>query len=370
MGLIVDFSKFFYQSVAKPIFFRINPELVHTQMVKTGEFMGNTGINKLVNVFFGYQNPALSQTINNITFPTPIGLAAGFDYEARLTQILYALSFGFQTVGTVTNSEYEGNPKPMLGRLPQSKSLMVNKGFKNPGADAIAKKLKSLQFPIPLGISIGRSNSRGKGLTQEESVWDIVNSFQIFETAKIKNSYYELNISCPNLFGTVSFYEPQKLHDLLTEIDSHKLSKPVFVKMPITKSLEETRIILEAIAKHSPVGVIIGNLQTNRKHTALIPKEAEKFPVGNFSGKPTFDDSNERISMCRNEFGKRFTIIGCGGVFSAKDAWEKIQRGASLVQMITGMIYEGPQVVAEINMELMNILKKKGYTSITQGIGK
>jgi dihydroorotate dehydrogenase len=129
-----------------------------------------------------------------------MGLAAGFDYEARLTQSLFPWGFGFQTVGTITNNPYEGNPRPMLGRLPKSKSLMVNKGFKNLGAETTAKKLKGLTFKIPVGISIGRTNSP-KLTTQEESIKDILIAFRKFEKEKIKNAYYELNISCPNLYG-------------------------------------------------------------------------------------------------------------------------------------------------------------------------
>ncbi len=139
--------------------------------------------------------------------------------------------------------------------------------------------------------------------------------------------------------------------------------------MPIEKSNKEVLSMLEVISKHSVTGVIFGNLQKDRSHPALNQSEVSKFPKGNFSGKPTFDRSNELISLTYKHYKKRLTIIGCGGVFNAHDAYEKITRGASLVQLITGMIFEGPQLVANINTELPDLLKKNGFRTITEAIG-
>jgi dihydroorotate dehydrogenase subfamily 2 len=347
----------------------MNPERVHTTMVSIGENLGSKKpIQQIVAVSLTKKQPILEQKILGISFTTPMGLAAGFDYEARLTQSLFPWGFGFQTVGTITNNPYEGNPRPMLGRLPKSKSLMVNKGFKNLGAETTAKKLKGLTFKIPVGISIGRTNSP-KLTTQEESIKDILIAFRKFEKEKIKNAYYELNISCPNLYGDITFYPPKNLDQLLTAIDKLHLKKPVFIKMPIEKSDKEVLSMLSIIAKHSPQGVIFGNLQKDRKNPVLVKEEVSKFPKGNFSGKPTYKRSNELIKVTYKKYRKRFVIIGCGGVFCAQDAYEKITLGASLVQIITGMIFEGPQVIAAINMELPELLKKDGFTHIQEAIG-
>lgn len=193
-------------------------------------------------------------------------------------------------------------------------------------------------------------------------------SFQLFEKAQMKHSYYELNISCPNLKGTITFYPPKNLDELLNAIDMLHLTKPLFIKMPIEKSNKEILKMLRVIAKHTVAGIIIGNLQKERKNPALHSDEVAKFPIGNFSGKPCFDRSNELISLAYRNYGRRFIIIGCGGVFNAEDAYEKIKRGASLVQLITGMIYEGPQLVSDINMNLPALLKKDGYTSISEAV--
>jgi len=360
---------FTYAYLAKPVFFQINPETVHTTMVRIGETIGSWPILKLATKFLIHQtDPSLTQTIAGIRFKAPVGLAAGFDYEARLTHSLASFGFGFQSIGTITNNPYEGNPRPMLGRLPKSKSLMVNKGFKNLGAEGTIAKLHKSGFQIPVGVSIGMTNTL-KIKTQKEGITDIIAAFKKFENAKIANAYYELNISCPNLLGKITFYSPKNLEELLAQVDKLKLSKPLFMKMPIEKSDKETLAMLSVIAKHSPAGVIFGNLQKDRKNKALVTSEVAKFPIGNFSGKPTYQRSNELIRLAYKNYGKKLVIIGCGGIFSAQDAYTKITLGASLLQLITGMIYEGPSLIMQINFGLVDLLEKDGFTHISQAIG-
>lgn len=352
-----------YVYILKPFLFLLDPELVHVSLVRFGELVGNIPLGLTEKL------PQLEQTFAGINFPFPVGLAAGFDYEARLTRSLSPWGFGFQSVGTITNSAYGGNPRPMLGRLPKSKSLMVNKGFKNLGATTTATRLAQLSFPIPIGISIGRTNSLSL-TTQSASIADIISAFQHFEMAAVSNAYYELNISCPNLYGTITFYPPKNLDQLLTAVDKLKLTKPLFIKMPIDQTDAQVLAMLKVIAQHSPLGVIFGNLQKDRTNKALDQTEVAKFPVGNFSGKPTFARSNELIRLTYKHYAKRFVIIGCGGIFSAQDAYTKIQLGASLVQLITGMVYEGPSLIMQINFGLVDLLRQEGLTHISQAIGK
>jgi len=365
-------SEIIYKNFFKKIFFRIEPETIHNIMVRLGENFGrNENIRNYFSSQFKIKDNALRQNIAGIKFENPIGLAAGFDYEARLTQILPTLGFGFETLGTITNLAYEGNLRPRLGRLPESKSLIVNKGFKNLGAKATSDKLQGFSFEIPVGISVGKSNISDCN-TQEKSIEDIINTLTVFEKSKIKNSYYELNISCPNLRGNVSFYPLGNLKELLAEIDKLHIEKPMFVKMPLEKTDDEIIKILDTISKYCPKGVILSNLSKNRKNKLLRSEEIGKFSgnAGSFSGKPTYERSNELIKLSYKIFKDRFTIIGCGGVFSAEDAYEKISLGASLVQMITGMIFEGPQIVFQINSGLIELLKKDGLNNISEAIGK
>lgn len=336
----------FYQIILKPILFLIDPEFVHVAMTRFGEIFWwfPWGLRKI--------QPELSQKILNINFELPIGLAAGFDYEGRLTKSLAPLGFGFQTIGTITHLPHEGNSQPRLGRLPKSKSLMVNKGFRNPGTKSIITKIQDTNFKIPVGISIG--DPRG-------DIKEIIAAFKNFE--HVNNSYFELNISCPNL----PHAKELDLEKLLSQVDKLKLNKPVFVKMPINKTDSEFIELCKVISKHQIVGLIIGNLQKDRKF--VDKTEVSKFPVGNFSGKPTFEQSNHLIKLAYKNFKKRFVIIGCGGVFSAGDAYTKIKLGASLVQLITGMIYQGPFLIAQINLGLKELLEKDGYKNISEAVG-
>lgn len=364
--MLPKLTKLSYQHVLKPAFFLIDPEIVHVNMINIGQFLGSNRFIKSLNSF-KLENKSLSQNIAGINFPNPIGLAAGFDYEAKLTQITPILGFGFQTVGTITYRPCEGNSKPRLGRLPKSKSLMVNKGFRNNGALATAAKLDSLSFSIPIGISIGRTND--PELTLNQCIEDIKNSFITFQTSKVENSYFELNISCPNLKGNTNFYTSKNLDKLLTEVDKLHIKKPIFIKMPISVSDNQILNMLEIIVKHQITGIVIGNLQKDHHHKSINSKESKKYSVGNFSGKPTFDRSNELISLIYQTFGKKLIIIGCGGVFSPEDAYLKIKKGATLVQLITGMVYQGPQLIYEINKGLLDLLAQDGYTHISQARG-
>lgn len=367
--LLINSIGFAYRNIVKPLYFTQDPEKVHHSVTSFGEKMGEIPlVRNLSSWTFAGSHPSIEQTVDGIHFRAPIGLAAGFDYEARLTHILPAMGFGFHTIGTITNMPYEGNPTPRLGRLPKSKSLMVNKGFKNDGAKATIKKLEKKQFSIPLGVSIGRTNSR-KLTTQKESVKDIIHAFTLFEQSSMKHSYYELNISCPNLYGDITFYPPRNLHELLSEVEKLHIKRPVYIKMPIEKSDGEVLDMMECISPFSVRGVIFGNLQKDRNNPTLHQDEVAAFPKGNFSGKPTYERSNELISLAYRTYGNRFTIIGCGGIFSAEDAYEKIKRGATLLQLITGLIYMGPQLVSQINTKLPKLLKRDGFSHISDACG-
>jgi dihydroorotate dehydrogenase len=358
-----------YVHLLKPILFSFDPEKTHVSFVGIGKTMGKIPlVPQLTSSMLRVTDPALSQTIADIRFKNPIGLAAGFDYEANLTQILRPVGFGFQSVGSITNLSYEGNPKPMLGRLPLSRSLLVNKGFKNLGAKATIEKLERNVFPGPVGISIGVTNTP-KIVTITQALDDILAAYQKFEKSKLNHAYYELNISCPNVATKVSFYDIRNFKILLKEVGSLKLSRPVFVKMPIEQSKETTLALLDAIAGSFPVGVNIGNLAHSRSNPAIHPSEVNKYAVGNFSGKPTWQASNEWIRVAHKRYHIGLTIVGCGGVFTAQDAYEKIRLGASLVQLITGMIYQGPQLISQINLGLLDLLHHDGYTHISEAVG-
>ncbi len=364
------FAHRLYRYVVRPILFRIDSERVHLGAIDFGAWVGEWPlVVAFLSFFTRVSNPALTQTVAGVSFQNPIGLAAGFDYEARLHKALPAVGFGFGTIGTITKNAYEGNALPRLGRLVDSRSLLVNKGLKNLGIAATLARCANDAPVIPLGLSIGMTNT--KAITGEsEAIADILAAFTEANSTPNSFAYYELNISCPNMMIPVSFSAPQSLDALLSALDSLHIAKPLFMKMPIEKDDAETLELLAVIARHNVLGVIFGNLQKNRQDPSLNPAEVAKYAKGYFSGKPTEKRSNELIALAYKNYGQKLVIIGCGGVFSAEDAYTKIKLGASLVQLITGMIFEGPQLIAEINHGLVKLLKQDGFKNVSEAVGK
>ncbi|MBI3632650.1 MAG: quinone-dependent dihydroorotate dehydrogenase [Candidatus Vogelbacteria bacterium] len=366
---LIKSVKYSYTLILRPVFFLFDSETIHTTLVNFGTQIGKiTPLHFLIKKLIRIEDVSLEQNIAGIKFDNPIGLAAGFDYEAKLPNVLPMIGFGFGTVGTITNKPYEGNPPPMLGRLIKSKSLLVNKGFKNSGIAKIVNQHKNSKFPIPIGISIGKSNCREQ-MTQQEAVNDVVESFKEIEKNNLPFKYYELNISCPNLYGNIEFYSSQKLRELLAAITTLRLSRPLFIKMPIDKRNTEVNEMLNVIISFPVQDVIFGNLWKDKNPKSLDQEDDKKYKKRFYSGKPTEERSNELIGLVYKKYCDRLTIIGCGGVFSPEDAYKKIRLGASLVELITGLIYQGPQLPAEINFGLLRLLKKDGFKNISEVIG-
>jgi dihydroorotate dehydrogenase len=342
-----------YQWLLKPLLFLFPAELVHTQMTRLGALLGRFEWGRRVTRWlFNYQHPSLVRKVDGILFRNPVGLAAGFDYEAQLSSILPEVGFGFMTVGTVTLRPYLGNPSPRLGRFPKSQSLLVNKGFKSQGAKVIIQKLTGQKFRIPVGISIGSTNAQYSSLKSQ--IQDIIKCFTLFEKSMVKHLYYELNISCPNTQGGQPFTTPERLEFLLTSLDKRAISRPVYIKMPIDLSPQETLALLKVADRHHIRGVVFGNLTKDKANPDVAESDRKVWikSAGNVSGKPTWNRSNTMIALTKKHFKSRFTIIGTGGIFSALDAQTKLALGADLVQLITGMIYQGPQLIGEINQHL------------------
>lgn len=346
-------TAFVYRSALKPVFFQLDPELVHNHMVSMGALIGKSSwLRQLVQVAWAHKSEKLVVEKDGIRFPNPVGLSAGFDYNADLINILPAVGFGFHTVGTVTLEPYQGNPTPRLARFPRSQALLVNKGLKNLGAEAVIRKLTGVVMPIPVGISIASTNRSFKN--EREQIENITSCFRLFERSQVQHAYYELNISCPNTFGGEPFTTPEKLTRLMKKMDGLKLKRPLYVKMPIDQDKNETLQLLKVLDKANVQGVIFGNLTKDKTNPAVHPEDQAiwRGRKGNVSGKPTEHRSNLLIALTKKHYKSRFTIIGTGGIFSGSDALKKIKLGADLVQLITGMIYQGPQVIGQINLSL------------------
>lgn len=367
--LIRKFIQIFYKTIIKPVIFLMDPEKVHDGGITLGEFFGNhSATKKLTSSIFKYKNKILEQEILGIKFKNPIGLAAGYDKYARMTQIMGDLDFAFEEVGSISDKPSEGNPKPRLWRLKKSRGLIVGYGLNNQGAKAIAEKFKNLKFDIPVGISIVKTNSP-QVITLEDSIPDIVSGFK---TLLNYGNYYTFNISCPNTVGEGLFYNPENLEAALKEITKLNITKPIFIKMPPDLSLDAIDKIIELSRKYKIKGFVLSNIVKHREMMKNFNKKELKEidpGKGSISGKPVEELSNTLIKYVYKKTGKEFVIIGCGGIFSAEDAYKKIRLGASLVQLITGMIFEGPQLIGQINYGLVKLIERDGFKNISEAVG-
>ena len=339
-----------YKSVLKPILFRFDPESVHDFFTDAGEWLGSNVLGRaLIRLIYGYKGPDISKTVDGITYKTPFLLAAGFDYNARLFRALPQIGLGGEEAGSVTAKPCEGNHKPRLTRLPKSKSILVNKGLRNSGVDAIIKHLKSTprEAGFVLGISIARTNCK-ETADINAGIADYVYSFRRLNEEGV-GDYYTINISCPNAFGGETFATPDLLPRLLTELKKIPCSKPVYIKMPINLPWPTFDALLKIIDMHGMNGVVIGNL--NKDYDSLdVPSEAPAVFKGGLSGKPCTHLSTDLIYKTREMYGKRFTIIGVGGVMSPETAMEKFTAGADIIQLVSGLIFEGPGLVGRMNL--------------------
>ena len=346
----------------KPILFKQDPERVHNRMLRLGRFMGMSRLSRLLRGMFVYRDERLENNVLGINFKNPIGLAAGFDKNAYLTNFIPDIGFGFIEVGSMTANACEGNPKPRLHRLINDKGIIVNYGLANQGVERIHKRLKGKKFRIPVGISIAKTNDAS--IKGDESVNDY---FKGFESMKDIGDYITINISCPNTGDGRSFEDPVLLEGLLKKIKSQRSKEIIFLKISPDIDKKNLDKILGFSGKYGINGFVISNL--TKKRDGLSSDENLKHS-GGISGVPTAKKSNELIKYVYGKTKGKFTIIGCGGVFSGADAYEKIKNGASLIQMITGMIFEGPGIIKKINMELAELLEKDGYSNIREAIGK
>ncbi len=361
-----------YGAIAKPLLFMVTPDKTHSMMIISTSVAGRIPLARgfVKTVFTRRRDARLEQQYFGIDFKTPVGLSAGFDKNGEIMPMIARLGFGFGTVGSVTALRCAGNPRPWFYRLPNTKSLVVNAGLANDGSATILKRIHNYsdkaigQFPIVL--SVAKTNSQ-EVCSIQTGIDDYVTTVK---RAKIEPriKMIELNISCPNTYGGEPFTTPERLEKLLRAVDAAGPKQPITVKMPIDLQWVDFKKLLDVIVKHKVSAVTISNLHKDRKLVELkdiLPDSVK----GSLSGEPTWAKSNELISKTYQAYGDRLTIIGVGGIFTAEQAYDKIKLGASLVEIITGVIFIGPQLAAEINDGLIELLEHDGYTNISQAIG-
>lgn len=360
----------FYRKLIKPILFKVSPDTIHLQMTQlvsvAGRVPGLVGVIKIVST---KKHPELQSSWQGLTFSSPIGLSAGFDKNGKTIPIMQAIGFGFMTVGSVTSKPCVGNPKPWFYRLPKTEALVVNAGLANDGVQAVLPRIKTALAKttgFPVVLSVARTNSKEASSTKQ-GVADYLASLQAANQAD-QVAMYEINISCPNAYGGEAFTTPPLLNKLLTAIDTLELKKPVTVKMPVDMPWEDFKKLLEVIIKHRVQAVTIANL-TKRRDLIDFKEPLPGTVPGGISGAPVRSLSNNLIAKTYQHYGDKLMIIGVGGILSAEDAYQKLRLGATYVELITGLIFNGPSFIEDINRDLTKLMQRDGFRHISEVIG-
>ncbi|MEX0770224.1 MAG: quinone-dependent dihydroorotate dehydrogenase [Balneolaceae bacterium] len=353
-----------YKSIVRPVLFRFNSDFIHESTIDwASKISDSVVLRQLLRKVYGFQSPKLKQKFLGLTFRNPVGLAAGFDKNGTMIPVMEDLGFGFVEVGSITSEASAGNPKPRTFRLPDDLSLINRMGLNNDGAATVTKRLNKVQHSIPVGVNIAKTHN--PEIEGDKALEDYFNSFQL---AKSVADYITLNISCPNTKDGKTFENPSTLDKLLKklQIGSDATNPPVLIKFSVDVDKSQLHELIEVARMHSISGYIATNTSTHRPGLTTSSKTLDQIGPGGLSGKGIRTRSNEIIRSIYEKTRGEKLIIGVGGVFDVEDVLEKIKAGADLVQVYTGLIYEGPALVRRINRDLIRYLNKNNLKRIYQ----
>lgn len=350
----------------RPVLFRFSSDYIHEKTLAVGKSLSSSWLKKPIEFMYGFGDESLNTTVFGIDFPNPIGLAAGFDKNGELLDLLPSLGFGFVEIGSITAQPSKGNQKPRTFRLPKDKALINKTGLPNKGTDNVYDDLNKKEFDVPVGINIAASHN--PSLRTDVAISDVCYSFlRLYNIG----DYIAINISCPNIPGGKEFEDKYALNDLLRELNKIQSDflylKPVLLKLSPDLSYHSIDDILDIAETCGINGYVISNTSLEKYDLKTNPKKINKLK-GGLSGLPLKNKSTDLIKYVHKHLGNPI-IIGSGGVFSARDAYEKIRAGASLIQVYTGLIYQGPGFVKRINKGLVKILKREDISSLKEIIG-
>ena len=360
----------------RPLIFLMEPEQAHYSLKRMGVFLGSNPVTKwLTALLMDYNHKSLAITVDGIDYRNPVGLSAGFDKDGELTKIYPSIGFGLAELGSFTGEICPGNPGKRLFRMIKSKAIVVWYGLNNEGAETISKRLAKEDFGrLRVGINAANSNLTPE-FDLEMSINDYLKTMKLFKDI---GDYYDVNISCPNTQDGEPFVDKKNLDALLTRINEEIRpisDKPIYVKLAADMTLDEINTIVDGCVEHGMDGVVCTNLAKPQYNSEHRPEEYPtvdgRLPKGKgaMSGLPLQRISTNVIRHVYRRTRGKLTIIGVGGIFSARDAYEKITSGASLLHMITTMIFDGPQNINEINRGLVKLLKKDGFETMAEAVG-
>jgi len=341
-------------SKIRSLIFKFEPETAHDLAIKALKY-NFVPPKKII------KNRLLETKLFSKVIPNPIGLAAGFDKDAEVYNSIFSLGFGFVEVGTVTPFKQYGNDKPRVFRLEEDEALINRLGFNNSGSEKVFSRIKKNQPKGLLGINIGPNKD------SQNRLEDYLICLRKFHNLA---DYVTINISSPNTENLRSFHNKSELNDLLKLINNEKklLNSNIPLVVKISPDIHDNEIspISDLLLKFNIDAIIVSNTSDSSREKLVNINKLEK---GGLSGKPLEKKSNYLINKFYKILRDRVIIIGVGGVDSGKSAFEKFLNGANLVQLYTGMVYQGPNIVSKISEELINILEKKGVKNISEVIG-
>jgi dihydroorotate dehydrogenase len=361
----------FYKALVRPWLFQTDPEVAHEQALNLAATLGRCRISRdAVETVFAFEDRRLRQTVFGIEFPNPVGLAAGYDKNALGLDLWPALGFGFAEIGSVTLHGQPGTEPPRLFHQVEQRALINRMGFNNDGTEAIAARIPPCPHRIPIGINIGKNRDV-----------DLANAGENYAAAMEKfhdrADFFVINISSPNTPGLRKLQDKEMLDELLAAVSGGRGSRraapqpnsspggspstgvPILLKIAPDLTFDQIDDVVALVQKHKLAGIVATN--TTIDHPTP--------PEGGLSGAPLRARSTECVRHIRRQTNGEIPIVGVGGVFTAADAYEKIRAGASLVEVWTGMIYEGPAIVRNINCGLLRLLERDGFGSMAEAVG-
>ena len=340
-----------YQQLLKPLLFKFDPEKVHYFTFDwIRRVLKIPGASRWIRKKFAIQDKRLQREVFGLTFKNPVGLAAGFDKNAVLYKELSNFGFGFVEIGTVTPVGQEGNPKTRLFRLIEDEAIINRMGFNNEGLDAISKRLKHRKGDLIIGGNIGKNT----GTAPEKYTEDYITCFKQLHPYV---DYFVLNVSCPNVGSHAKLNDKVYLEELIQEVQNankqFSVQRPILLKIAPDLNTQQLDEIVSLVQDTKLDGVIASNTSISREGLKTSSKALTEMGNGGLSGKPIREKSTAVIRYLSKKSNRSFPIIGVGGIHSAKDALEKIEAGATLIQVYTGFIYKGPGLIREINEAIL-----------------
>lgn len=341
-----------YKSIIRPVLFWFDPEQVHHVTFSLIRFINKIpGVPKLIKTMFAVEDIRLERNVFGLTFKNPVGLAAGFDKNAVLFNELANFGFGFIEIGTVTPEGQAGNPKKRLFRLKDDQGIINRMGFNNEGLEAAISNLKKNKGHVIIGGNIGKNTAT----KPEDYTKDYLECFNALHPYV---DYFVLNVSCPNVSSHAKLNDKAYLEELIVSVqhanESFEKKKPIVLKIAPDLNDHQLDEIIELVISTKLDGVIASNTSVDRTNLIVTNKRLEAIGNGGLSGQPIKDKSTRVIKYLSENSNKAFPIIGVGGIHSAKDAIEKLNAGAVLIQIYTGFIYEGPKLIKDINKAILN----------------